>query len=361
MSTPPNTPRDPQDAGESHVPSTARARRDPVEASRMTLGEHLDELRACVFRSLVALVLACVLLIWPARYLFEFMVRPAVIALRSHGQPENLLQTGPTELLTIYFRVVLIAGVILASPYILHQLWTFVAAGLYPKEQRWVRRLVPFSVGLFLLGVAFMYAFVLLLSLDWLVGFGSWIPLPHAEPTALERTLIGQAAPQTPASQPALWDTPPIVLVEHDPKDPPVGRLWFNVIEHKLKLRAVDQVYSAPMAADTNRPIVTTYFKVGDYLSFVLSLTIAFGLAFQVPLVVMALARIGIVTRSQFRRLRRVVWFIIVVAAGVLAPPDILSMILLTVPMILLFELGLLLAGRAERARPTASAPPTGS
>ena len=137
----------------------------------MTLGEHLEELRGCVARSLIALVAVCLACIWPAKYLLELIARPMVLALRRHGQPDSFLATGPVETLLVYVKVVLIFGLIIAGPYILYQLWGFVAAGLYRHERHWVHRLVPTSVGLFLSGVVFMYVFALLLSLNFLVGF----------------------------------------------------------------------------------------------------------------------------------------------------------------------------------------------
>ncbi len=96
----------------------------------MTLGEHLEELRGCVLRSLAALVLACLVMIWPAKYLLEVIARPVVLALRRHGQPDSFLATGPVESILVYIKVVVIFGLIAASPYILYQLWNFVAVGV---------------------------------------------------------------------------------------------------------------------------------------------------------------------------------------------------------------------------------------
>ena len=141
-----------------------RAQTDP-EATRMTLGEHLEELRVCVARSLIALLITCLACIWPSKYLLELIARPVVLVLRRHGQPDSFLATGPVETLLVYVKVVLIFGLVLGAPYILYQLWSFVAAGLYQRERQWVRRIVPISVGLFLAGVVFMYVFALMLTI----------------------------------------------------------------------------------------------------------------------------------------------------------------------------------------------------
>jgi len=332
--------------------------REPPPASepdgrRMTIGEHLEELRGCVLRSLIALVAACLLCIWPARYLLEWLARPVVLALRRHGQPDSFLATSPVENLLVYVKVVLVFGLLLSGPYILYQIWQFVAAGLYPHEKRWVLRLLPASVGLFATGVAFMFLFVLILSLNFLVGFSSWLPLPTATPNAFERAVLRLPTEKVPATQPAIGQAPVLPLLPADPVDPPVGAAWVNLPEGKLKVRWVDETHSVQLLRDDRRSLVTTHFRIGEYLSFILILTVAFGVAFQVPLVVLFLTRTGLVPIENLRSYRKVVILLIVIVAGILAPPDLLSHLLLAGPMILLFELGLWLAKRFPRRGPT--------
>lgn len=326
----------------------------------MSLGEHLEELRGRVARSLVALVLACVLCIWPAKYLLELLARPVVLVLRRHGQPDSFLATSPVENLVVYIKVVLICGVIIAAPYIIYQLWSFVAVGLYRREKEWVRRLVPLSVGLFLAGVVFMYLFVLLVSLNFLVGFSAWLPLPDPQPTALEKLLLRTPTDEA-TSQPA-GPAPAVPLVEEDPADPPPGTVWINLLDRKLKVQGEGgQTFSTQLLRDDQRALVTTHFKIGDYLSFLLVMMLAFGVAFQTPLVVVFLARTGIVPAPALRKYRKVVVLAIVVTAGILAPPDLMSHLLLSGPMILLFELGLLFAGKSGRTRRAAADEPDAS
>jgi sec-independent protein translocase protein TatC len=331
-----------------------RHREGDPEETRMTLGEHLEELRGCVARSLIALVAACLLCIWPAKYLLELIARPVVLALRRHEQPDSFLATGPVESLLVYIKVVLIFGLILAAPYILHQLWSFVAKGLYRRERQWVRRLVPTSVGLFLAGVVFMYLFALVLSLNFLVGFSGWLPLPSAKPTALERMLLRTPRAVTAPTQPSMGEAPKVPLLDGDPQDPPAGAIWVNMPDAKLKVRWPGETYSVQLQRDDRRALVTTHFRIGEYLSFVLVLTIAFGLAFQMPLVVIFLARTGIVPVETLRKYRKVVIVVVIFIAGLLAPPDLLSHLTLTAPMLLLFEIGLFLAARGEKAAASA-------
>lgn len=324
----------------------------------MTVGEHLDELRSRLIRGLFALVIACLACIWPAKYLLEYVIaRPVILVLRRHGQPDSLLATSPVESLLIYVKVVLFCGVLISAPYLLYQLWAFVAAGLHAHEKRWVRQLVPWSVALFLLGATFMYTLVLMVSLNFLIGFSSWIPIPRAEASSFERMLLNETPPRTPQTQPAVGATPPVPLLTADPVNPPTGAIWLNLEESKLKVRGVDQTWSLQITRDDQRAMITTHFRIGEYISFLFIMTVAFGLAFQLPLVVYFLVRSGIVPIEVFRRYRKISILAIVIIAACIAPPDLLSHLMLSVPMVLLFELGLLVAARAGRAKP-ASAPP---
>lgn len=313
---------------------------------RMTIGEHLDELRGCVIRSLLALVVASIPCIWLAQPLLALIARPATLALQLHDMPATLLALNPVEALMIYVKVVLIAGVILAGPYIVYQIWRFIAVGLYPHERKWAYQLVPFSTALFLTGAAFMYYLALPLSLNFLVGVSAWLPLPPPEPSAFDRVLLQIEA--APASAPATAPAPVAQVLDHDPAAPAPGTVWFNAPQRRLKVQGADGVYSAPLGHDAKNSMVTMHFRIGEYLSFVLVLLLAFGTAFQAPLIVIFLTRTGLVARKTLASHRKVVVLGIVILAGFLAPPDIMSHLLLSCPMVLLFELGLLLS--PERA-----------
>jgi sec-independent protein translocase protein TatC len=321
---------------------------------RMSIGEHLDDLRGCLIRSLIALFASCLACALPVKWwLLPWMMRPYILVAKKMKQPPSLLATAPVEGFVVYMKVVVVTGLVVASPYIASQIWNFVGAGLYPKERRWVRRLVWPSVLLFASGVVFMYVFALILSLKFLIGFNSALTVPDVYPTALEKRLLGipsPGEPMGPASQPAV-----VPLLNIDPKEQPPGALWFNATDGVLKIVGADGVYTQQLHRQDETSLVTTHFKIADYLSFVLVLMIAFGLAFQMPLVVVFLVRSGIVPAATLRKYRRVVILIIVIIAGVLAPPDLLSHLMLSGPMILLFEIGLLVAGR-DKGRKTEAA-----
>lgn len=336
------------------MPAMARQKLDQLHAeasedARMTLGEHLDELRWCVARALIALVLAVIPCFWLAKYVLHVLARPLVLAMGEHNQPPSFLATGPLETFAVYIKVALFCAVVLAGPYMLYQFWSFIGKGLYPNERKWVMKLAPLSGVLFVGGVVFMYLFVLLLSLNFLVGFSTWLSLPTPEPTTLEKLLLGtgkDGAIDNPVA-PALL--PPVPIYGADPKAPETGAIWFNASQRRLKLQSEDTRYAVTLERDRGRPLVTTHFRINEYLGFIMTLTIGFGLAFQMPLVVVFLVRAGILPLAMLRAYRKVAIMIIAVLAAVLSPPDPLSYVVLIVPMYLLYEAGVFWASRGGR------------
>jgi sec-independent protein translocase protein TatC len=148
---------------------------DPeAELPRMTLAEHLDELRRRVLISLLALVVAMLVsfLFW--HDLWDFAKQPFLEAARLQGLPDAQLQAlDPGEGFLAALKVCFLAAFVTASPIVLWQLWGFVSAGLYPHERRVVRIFFPISVVLFLLGVVFAYYVLVPFGLRWLIGWNA--------------------------------------------------------------------------------------------------------------------------------------------------------------------------------------------
>jgi sec-independent protein translocase protein TatC len=134
---------------------------EPVE---MTLWMHLDELRKRLMHSLIAIVVGVVICIIFAEFLLEVLARPI-------GGFDNLLSLQVTENFSAYFRVTLLGGFILALPFILVQLYLFIAPGLTKTERRWVVIAVPLASGLFLIGTAFAYFVMLPAAIPFLTEF----------------------------------------------------------------------------------------------------------------------------------------------------------------------------------------------
>jgi sec-independent protein translocase protein TatC len=140
----------------------------PVE---MNIWMHLNELRKRLMHSLIAIVVGVVICIIFAEFLLEVLARPI-------GGFENLLSLQVTENFSAYFRVTLLGGFILALPFILIQLYLFIAPGLTQKEQRWVLIAVPFAIVLFIAGAAFAYFVMLPAAIPFLTEFPGPTVLP---------------------------------------------------------------------------------------------------------------------------------------------------------------------------------------
>jgi sec-independent protein translocase protein TatC len=141
----------------------------------MTLVEHLQELRARLAKSLIAVFLVTIVVgVWAYHPIFNAMVHPycAIPAdKRTLGEKCSLIFTHPTDAFLIRIKVALIGGVILSMPIWLYQLWAFITPGLHRNERRWSLSFVLSSVALFAGGVSIAYL-ILPKALDVLLSFG---------------------------------------------------------------------------------------------------------------------------------------------------------------------------------------------
>jgi sec-independent protein translocase protein TatC len=138
----------------------------------MTLLEHLEELRRRIIYALLSMV-AGFLVAWGyAEQIFKLMERPITEALRANHLPEKLVYTNPTDPFNIYVRIALIAGLFIASPVVLYQLWMFISPGLYRNEKRYVLPFMVVTVGLFLAGGYFGFRYVYPAALTFLIEYG---------------------------------------------------------------------------------------------------------------------------------------------------------------------------------------------
>ena len=168
---------EPTGATEPKVPETVAEPASPPTESRdgltgMSFLEHLEELRRRLIYSLVS-VAVCFGVAWNyADRIFNFMQRPIVEALRNHKLDEKLVYLSPTEPFNLYLKVGMVAGLFLASPLVLYQVWLFISPGLYRHEKRYVLPFLVSTVGLFLAGGYFGYRLVYPAALDFLIGYG---------------------------------------------------------------------------------------------------------------------------------------------------------------------------------------------
>ncbi len=240
---------------------------ESVDEDRPLLS-HLLELRSRLIRTL-AVILVVFLVIYPFRDpLYEWLAGPLMRAL---PEGSGMIATQVATPFLIPLKLALVSAFFVSIPYVLYQLWAFVAPGLYRHERLLVWPLVASSVLLFYAGMAFAYYIVFPLVFNFFAA------------------------------------------------STPVG---------------------VAMMTDIN-----------EYLSFVLTLFFAFGAAFEVPIATILLVRTGATTRQGLREKRPYVIVGAFVVGMVLTPPDILSQVLLAVPIWMLFELGIVLSVLFEPER----------
>ncbi len=247
----------------------------PEDGVQETFISHLVELRERIVKAGAGVLLIFLGLVYWAPDIFNLFSRPLIQALPKNG---HMIVTDVTGSFFVPMKVTLLAAFLIALPWVLYQIWRFVAPGLYSHEKRMIMPLVVSSYVLFLCGVAFAYFLVF--------------------PTV------------------------------------------FKVMAH----------YNAPLGAEMSTDI-------DKYLSFAMTTFLAFGITFEVPVVVMVLVRFGIVSLEKLRQVRPYVVVGAFVVAAIVTPPDVMSQLLLAVPLWLLYELGLILA--AIFLRKTAAAPDT--
>jgi sec-independent protein translocase protein TatC len=239
-----------------------------------TFISHLVELRDRLLRAIVA-ILAVFLCLFPwAKDLYTMLAQPLLAVLPQGGQ---MIATDVVGVFLVPLKVAGLVAFVIALPYVLYQLWAFVAPGLYVHEKRLVLPLIVTSSMLFVVGMAFAYFLVF--------------------PTVFR--FMASIAPE--------------------------GVAWMTDID--------------------------------KYFSFVLTMFVAFGVTFEVPVAVVVLVKMGVVSVAKLREIRPYVIVSAFVLGAVFTPPDIVSQFMLAVPLCLLYEVGILVAGMLGKPRLIAHVP----
>jgi sec-independent protein translocase protein TatC len=235
---------------------------------RLSVVEHLTELRKRLFIGVITLAVAFGVLYVFNEWLLDLLLDPLAPEYRT------LLALSPTEPFLVILKVVFGAAVLVTLPVLLYQLYAYVVPAIGEQTRRKMLAIVGGVSGLFLGGVVFVYFLVLPVALQWLLGFAG--------------------------------------------------------NDFEVALRA------------------------NEYFSFALTLMFAGGLVFEVPVAMLVLARLGLVTAEQFRKGWRVAIVVIALIAAILPGGDPVSMLLLMVPQILLYAVGIWLAAVFGRPAPWA-------
>ncbi len=302
---------------------------DP-DAFRMSIGDHLEELRWRIILAIIGLAVIATVCFCFGNDVLVIFCRPLFVALQKAHLNTQLHTTELDEGFIVWLKVNLITAAVLSGPWMVYQIWQFVAAGLYPNERKYVTKYMPLSISLMIAGVALVYFAVLPWTCSFFLLFTASVPMPNSQVTTTTR--------YTPTTVPSLQGNPP---------NPVEGEIWIDTTQGKIKIFFENTVRSMTFNTDS---LLAPNISLSDYIDMVVGLVITFAIAFQMPLAVLALARIGIIEIKTLRKSRRYVYFSMSILAAVLAPHDVVTaQLALMFPLILLFELGIWLADRAEK------------
>ena len=235
---------------------------DADATGKMSFLDHLDELRRRIIYAAISLAVGFLIAFFFIDEIFNFIMRPLQQMLPAGG---TLVYTDPTEAFVLYIKIALIAGLILASPAIMLQLWLFIAPGLYANEKKWAIPFVVMSSFFFVAGAAFSHYVVFPLTWIFFVSFTT--------------------------------------------------------------------------------DILTFMPRIESAFSLYLRLLLAFGVVFEMPTVVLFLARMGVISaRFLIRNFKFAVLIMVIVSAVVTPDGGGVSLVAMTGPMILLYGLSIGLA-----------------
>ncbi len=260
---------------------------DEIEDSSAPLIEHLAELRTRLIHCVVAFLIGMIICFTVATPLFNFLTHPLCEVLNERGQDCGLIFISPQEGFFVAIKVSLLGGFILAFPYIGIQMWRFVAPGLYRSEKNAFLPFMLASPFMFLLGASFAFYVVTPLAYDFFLGFQQF----GAE---------GEAV--------------------------------------------VDGATAAPLS-------VVFQGSAQEYLNLTIKFIVAFGLCFQLPVLLTLMGKAGLVTAEGLGSVRKYAVVAILVLAALVTPPDVITQIILFVVVYGLYEVSIFLVGRVEKKR----------
>ena len=248
--------------------------KETLNDTKQPLIQHLIELRSRLIKSIILISILFVIAYIYADSIYNFLVQPYADAVAGEAG-RRLIFTALHETFFTYLKVALFASLFIALPFILIQIWIFVAPGLYKNEKTVVIPYLAATPILFILGASLVYFFIMPLAIKFFLSFES---------------IGGQG-------------TLPIQLEA----------------------------------------------KVNEYLSLIMRLIFAFGISFQLPILLNLLARIGVVNSEYLKKTRRYVIVIIFTLAAILTPPDPITQVGLAIPLLLLYELSIITVRFTEK------------
>lgn len=261
------------------------------EQAEMSFLEHLEALRWHIIRSILSVVVFGTLAyiysdfiwnsiilapksndFWTSRMLIKLSHYFGIESQGLNKHPLQLINFSLTGQFNVDVWTAIIAGFIIAFPYVVYQFWSFIKPALYENERKHASGAVMVMSGLFLVGVLFGYYFIVPFSLDWLGSYS-------------------------------------------------------------ISDKVVNQI------------------NILSYVSSVTSIVIAGGVAFELPVVIYFLSKVGLLSPRFLKKYRRHAYVVILIIGAIITPPDVLSQLIVSIPMIFLYEISIFISARVTKAR----------
>jgi sec-independent protein translocase protein TatC len=276
--------------------------KDDIEDSSAPLVEHLIELRNRILWAVGSFIVAMLACFVVAEPILDFMLGPIERAMRELGDPNPVMQyTAPQEYFFTLVHISVVAGLMVSFPVIAYQLWRFVAPGLYRNEKQ---AFLPFLIAspvLFLTGAAFAHYIVTPIAMTFFLGF--------ADAFSVVTALL-----------PGLSSVPGDTVTATAP----------------VPSEGIEIVFQG---------------KVNETLDISLKLIMAFGLCFQLPVLLTLMGKAGLATSAGLANMRRYAIVIILIVAAIVTPPDIMSQLILFFAVYPLYEVSIFLIRQIEKRR----------
>lgn len=261
------------------------AEEETVDSSAAPLIEHLIELRKRLIWSAVYILLTFVVCYYFKEQIYGILAKPFVDVSHKYGQDPKMIYTGLHEAFFVYIKISFFAAFCLSFPLISIQIWRFVAPGLYKNEKK---AFLPFLIAtpiLFMMGVALAYFIVI--PNAWIFFMSFQVNVQSAAPDIADAAAIGK--------------------------------------EHLASALSIELLPT-----------------IKEYWSLVMLLILAFGISFQLPILLVLLARVGIVTADGLAAKRKYMVVGAFAFAAIMTPPDPISQIGLGIPILILYEISII-------------------
>ncbi|MEO1638932.1 MAG: twin-arginine translocase subunit TatC [Pseudomonadota bacterium] len=286
--------------------------RDDIEDSAAPLLEHLAELRQRLIYSVMAFLVGMILCFSVGGMLLDFLLQPIEATMRRLGNPNPVMQyTAPQEYFFTLIRISVVGGLTIAFPIIAYQMWRFVAPGLYRNEKDAFLPFIIASPLLFLLGAAFAHYIVVPLAMAFFLGFAD---LPSYLSAIMANAVTPPPGTELLPSADGGLALPPVI-----PDD-----------------QGIDIVFNG---------------KVNETLDITLKMIVAFGVCFQLPVLLTLMGSAGLASSRGLRGTRKYAVVGILVVAALVTPPDVTTQLILFVVVYGLYEISIHLVAAVERKK----------